>query len=173
MQRLFLGGNCPWTNILWITICVSWNTSNRTCALIYPFEEIISAIENNKFIIEVFIFINTPKTCDIPDHRILLSIVVWEICHQMDIYLSLWHSIHVKFQNSDSDILFIKLGVPQVSILGSPLFRVIIDDLHNVSSVLSYISFADDSNLLISIPNFKQVLKLWMISWKNYMLVRR
>ena len=45
-------------------------------------------------------------------------------------------------------------------ILGPLLFLVFINDLHNVSSVLSYILFADDSNLLISGTYFKQILKI-------------
>ena len=41
--------------------------------------------------------------------------------------------------------------------IGPLLFLVFINDLHNVSSELSYILFADDSNLLISGTNFKQI----------------
>ena len=72
---------------------------------------------------------------------------------------------YVNFQNTDSDKMYIKRGLPQGSIFGPLLFPVSINDLHNISSVLSYISFANDSNLLIRGTNFKQILKI--MNWKK------
>ena len=56
--------------------------------------------------------------------------------------------------------MFTKRGVLQGSILDPLLFLIFINDWQNVSSLLSYISFADDSNLLISGTNFRQILKI-------------
>ena len=67
---------------------------------------------------------------------------------------------YVNFQNTDSDKMFIKHGVQLGSILGPLLFLVFTNDLHIVSSVLSCILFADDSNLLISGTNHKQIIKI-------------
>ena len=70
--------------------------------------------------------------------------------------------------------MFIKHGVQQGWILGPLLFIVFINDLHNVSSVLNYISFADDSNLLIGGTNFKQILKIMNDELeKNYKVVHK
>ena len=54
------------------------------------------------------------------------------------------------------------------------MFPVFINDLYNVSSVLSYMLFANDSNLHIGGTNSKQILKIMNDDLeKNYMGVQK
>ena len=57
---------------------------------------------------------------------------------------------YVSFGDTDSTLRNVICGVPQGSILGQKLFIPYINDICNVSPVLKFILFADDTNIFCS-----------------------
>ena len=56
---------------------------------------------------------------------------------------------YVQINNFKPDLLKISCGVPQGSILGPQLFLLYINDICNVSKLLKFVLFADDTNIYI------------------------
>ena len=66
----------------------------------------------------------------------------------------------VAYKGVNSPPLVTKCGVPQGSILGPLLFLIYINDLANVSDLLSKILFADDTSLFYSHSDPKTLMKV-------------
>ena len=60
---------------------------------------------------------------------------------------------YVVVDNQASSMQFIKCGVPQGSVLGPVLFLLFINDICNVSNLLTFVLFADETNIFCSNEN--------------------
>ena len=67
---------------------------------------------------------------------------------------------YVYLNDHISSLKEINCGVPQGSILGPLLFIVYINDFHRSSDILSFILFADDSNVFFAHKNHFTVVRI-------------
>ena len=57
---------------------------------------------------------------------------------------------YVSIDECNSDLLNVLCGVPQGSILGPKLFILYVNDICNISKILKFVLFADDTNVFCS-----------------------
>ena len=131
-------------------------------AIIELVEEIITAIVEGKNTVGVFI--DLKKAFDTVDHNILAKKLEhygirglakdW-VCSYLENRRQ-----YVCTNDSNSECLDVKCGVPQGSILGPALFILYVIDMCNVSKSLKYILFADDTNLFYAGKDLNEVCEL-------------
>ena len=130
-------------------------------AIIKVVDELCKSFNNNKFSLGVFIDLS--KAFDTVDHEILFT----KLKHYgikgnnlkwFKSYLSNRKQFISYAQNKNSEIMQIKCGVPQGSILGPLLFLIYVNDLHLSSNLLQPIMFADDTNLFYSHKDRKKTI---------------
>ena len=128
-------------------------------ALISLTEKIRAALDKNPFACGVFIDLR--KAFDAVNHNILISKL--EYYDNRGIPLAWFKSyLHNRFQyvsvnGTDSELLLIKHGVPQGSILGPLIFLLYINSLHKAIIFSKIHYFADDTNFLYESHSLKDI----------------
>ena len=71
---------------------------------------------------------------------------------------------YVHFESCKSDLLEIKTGIPQGSILGPLFFSILINDIVNSSSKLSFLMYADDITIYFNLEDFSSLNREYEIN---------
>ena len=113
---------------------------------------ILSSLDSNNIVIGIFL--DLKNAFDTVNHKILLdklyaygirgNIYKWFVSYLSD------RTQYVIFEGRKSDVLDIKCGVPQGSILGPLLFIIYINEICHISDLLFKIVYADDTCVLIN-----------------------
>ena len=128
---------------------------NKMCtthALINLVEEISSSLDAKTFSIGVFI--DLKKAFDTVNHALLIDkLEFYGVRGPAKVWLKSYLHNRKQFVQIDdckSTLLNVTCGVPQGSILGPKLFILYINDICNVSEIVKFILFADDTNVFHS-----------------------
>ena len=109
--------------------------------------------------VPINIFLDLSKAFDTLDHNILLHKLRYygingKSLELLDSYLKNRFQF-VEFQNTNSDYLELKCGVPQGSILGPLLFIIYVNDLNVATTHLHPLIYADDTTLCTNLTSFQ------------------
>ena len=143
--------------------------NSTTYALIQITERIKGSIDNGKF--GCGLFIDLRKAFDTVNHEILL--LKLEHYGIRGILLDWFKSYlsnrkqYAYINGISSSFKDISCGVPQGSVLGPLLFLLYINDLPNISKILNFYLFADDTNIYYENENLAQMEKIINLELKK------
>ena len=140
-------------------------------------DKIAEAIDSKK--ISLGIFIDLSKAFDTINHNILIQKLSFYGIRGLSLewfksYLS-DRSQFVCYSNAKSTVQKITCGVPQGSILGPLLFLLYVNDISNISKILHFVLFADDTNYfcptIILLNCFKVLIRNLNISPTGFCVI--
>ena len=118
-------------------------------ALVDLVEKLSTAIDNK--LVTIGVFIDLKKAFDTIDHSLLIKkLMHYGIRGTAANWLNSYLSNRKQFvciNGINSDYQKVMCGVPHGSILGPKLFILYINDICNISNILNFIIFADDTNI--------------------------
>ena len=144
---------------------------STSVALIQITEKIKESIDNRKY--GCGLFIDLRKAFDTVNHALWLTKMEHEIrgtaLEWFKSYLNN-RKQYVYINGETSQLKDITCGVPQGSVLGPLLFLIYINDLPNISEVLQFFLFADDTNIYYeaeSPEKLELVINIWLWAVKR------
>ena len=145
------------------------NLHSTNHALITITEKIRKAIDNGEMTCGVFLDLQI--AFDAIDHEIPLSKLEHYGMRGVPLkwfktFLTQRHQ-YVSIKNSISETFTNKHGVPQGFVLGTLLFLIYVNDIHQVTKHADLHHFADDSNLLYSSKSLKEINQKINFELKN------
>ena len=125
-------------------------------ALLHFMDSIYKSIDNKKIFLSTFL--DFKKAFDTVSHKVLLAKLFhygirgnsykWFSSYLCD------RTFSVNYKGFHSDCKISNIGIPQGTILGPCLFLIYINDITNVSNILKFILFADDTTVFYSDTNY-------------------
>ena len=128
-------------------------------ATIKLIDSILSYLDDKQNIkTHVALFLDLSKAFDTLDFDILLTNLQYYGLSYNALDLIKSYLLHcfqrVKYKNTQSNLIEIKTGIPQGSILGPLFFSIYINDIVKTSTKFSYLRYADDTTIYFYLEDF-------------------